>query len=106
MHAREGLIRARLLGAEKATGDVLIFLDSHCECTEGWIEPLVDPIARNSNVTTMPIIEIIDDNTFELEGTCLVFKFILKHVLDLKKKLFSDTNRINTSRWFRLGFIV
>lgn len=33
---RAGLIRARMTGARAATGDVLVFLDAHCEATEGW----------------------------------------------------------------------
>jgi len=33
---RSGLIRARIEGAKVATGDVMIFLDSHCEASEGW----------------------------------------------------------------------
>ncbi|CAF0988044.1 unnamed protein product [Rotaria sp. Silwood1] len=66
---REGLIRARLKGANDAKGKVLIFLDSHCECAEGWLEPLLDPIARNNKVAVVPLIEIIDDSTFQLTGT-------------------------------------
>ena len=68
---REGLIRARLIGANNAKGEVLIFLDSHTECTEGWLEPLIDPIARNPNVSTVPVIEVINDNTFELHSTAI-----------------------------------
>jgi len=66
---REGLIRARLKGASVASGEILVFLDSHCEAAEGWLEPLIDPIARNPNISTVPLIEIIDDNTFQLHST-------------------------------------
>ena len=62
---REGLIRSRLHGAGEAKGEVLIFLDSHIEATEGWIEPLLEPIKQlKSNVIT-PMIDIIDKQTFE-----------------------------------------
>ncbi|XP_041665149.1 polypeptide N-acetylgalactosaminyltransferase 4 [Cheilinus undulatus] len=62
---REGLVRARLIGAIYATGTVLTFLDCHCECVSGWIEPLLERISENESTIVCPVIDTIDWNTFE-----------------------------------------
>ncbi|XP_067829858.1 polypeptide N-acetylgalactosaminyltransferase 3-like [Heptranchias perlo] len=64
---RKGLVSARLLGSSAATGEVLAFLDSHCECFEGWLEPLLDRIVKLERVVVSPQIMSIDLHTFEVE---------------------------------------
>jgi len=65
---REGLIRARSIGASHATEEVLVFLDAHCECGYNWLPPLIAPIARNDRLSTVPLIDVIDGNRFTFTG--------------------------------------
>ncbi|XP_017769314.1 PREDICTED: N-acetylgalactosaminyltransferase 7 [Nicrophorus vespilloides] len=62
---REGLIRTRSRGAKEATGEVIVFLDAHCEVNKNWLPPLLAPIYRDSKTMTVPVIDGIDHKTFE-----------------------------------------
>lgn len=62
---REGLIRTRSRGAKEATGEVIVFLDAHCEVNINWLPPLLAPIYRDRTVMTVPVIDGIDHKTFE-----------------------------------------
>ncbi|XP_061102444.1 N-acetylgalactosaminyltransferase 7 isoform X2 [Conger conger] len=66
---REGLIQARSIGARKATvGQVLIYLDAHCEVGVNWYAPLVAPISRDRTVCTAPLIDSISGQAYHFEA--------------------------------------
>ncbi|XP_076839932.1 polypeptide N-acetylgalactosaminyltransferase 6-like isoform X2 [Brachyhypopomus gauderio] len=62
---RKGLVPARLLGAREAQGQVLTFLDSHCECFDGWLEPLLVQLVKEPRAVVSPEIAVIDPNTLK-----------------------------------------
>ncbi|ODN01160.1 putative polypeptide N-acetylgalactosaminyltransferase 9 [Orchesella cincta] len=65
----EGVARARTLGAINAKGPVLIFLDSHVEVTEGWLEPLLHRISLFEKAVVAPTVDVIDANTFRFKAS-------------------------------------
>ena len=68
LERRVGIIKGRKIGAEIATGQVIIYLDCHCEVNKGWIEPLLFEIAKNNHTVAGPVLDIINPMTFKYEG--------------------------------------
>ncbi|WKY11623.1 hypothetical protein Q1695_003306 [Nippostrongylus brasiliensis] len=94
---REGLIRARTIGAKHATADVVIFLDAHCEVNVNWLPPLLAPIKNNRRVMTVPVIDGIDANTWEYRSVYGAaerhFRGIFEWGLLYKETLISEAER-------------
>ncbi|XP_036617750.1 polypeptide N-acetylgalactosaminyltransferase 11 isoform X2 [Trichosurus vulpecula] len=69
---REGLIRGRMIGAAHATGEVLVFLDSHCEVNKMWLQPLLVPIQEDHRTVVCPVIDIISADTLMYSSSPIV----------------------------------
>eukprot|EP00092_Neocalanus_flemingeri_P057783 GFUD01068747.1.p1 GENE.GFUD01068747.1~~GFUD01068747.1.p1 ORF type:complete len:529 (+),score=152.63 GFUD01068747.1:378-1964(+) len=71
---RKGLMVTRMSGVLESTSQVLTFLDSHIEATEGWLEPLMERIHLNPKAIACPVIEEVNDKTFQ-------YKFVTRDLV-------------------------
>eukprot|EP00039_Didymoeca_costata_P020214 m.340483 g.340483 ORF g.340483 m.340483 type:complete len:619 (+) comp19327_c0_seq1:176-2032(+) len=62
---RSGLIKSRSVGAKEATADIIVFLDSHCEASDGWYEPIALRIQESRTTIICPTIDAISDRTLD-----------------------------------------
>jgi len=71
---RAGLMRTRMVGVLEAKSQVLTFLDSHIEATDGWLEPLLERVHLNPKAIACPVIEEVNDKTFQ-------YKFVTRDLV-------------------------
>jgi polypeptide N-acetylgalactosaminyltransferase len=81
----EGLIRSRTIGADRVVSSpVIVFLDSHCEVNKNWLEPILERIKEDPTRVIVPIIDIIDDVTYEYKPGANSYKGGFSTSLDYK----------------------
>lgn len=62
----DGIVGARVRGAQEATYSIIIFLDSHAEVFDGWLEPLVERINEDESRVVVPYLYPIDVHSMEV----------------------------------------
>lgn len=58
-------MKCRNLGVKLSSGEIIVFLDSHCEVTNFWLEPLIKEILINNNTIAVPELGLIDNYSFQ-----------------------------------------
>ncbi|XP_021497397.1 polypeptide N-acetylgalactosaminyltransferase 15 [Meriones unguiculatus] len=92
-YKRLGTIGARMLGAARATGDVLVFMDAHCECHRGWLEPLLSRIADDRSRVVSPVIDVIDWKTLQYSASTELQRGVLDWKLDFRWEPLEEQER-------------
>ncbi|XP_034456515.1 polypeptide N-acetylgalactosaminyltransferase 15-like [Hippoglossus hippoglossus] len=85
---RLGVGGCRTLGAARAAAEVLVFMDSHCECQKGWLEPLLERVAQDRSRVVSPIMDVIDWQTLQYNAT----RWPVRGVFDWKLDFFWESN--------------
>ena len=73
---RQGLIRSKSTGADKAIGDLIIFLDAHVKPETDWLLPLFKHTNENWKRVVVPVIPILKGDTWTVESTAVGYKMM------------------------------
>lgn len=61
-----------LNGVLASSGEVLVFLDSHCEVNVMWLQPLLAAIQQDQRTVVCPVIDIISADTLAYSSSPVV----------------------------------
>ncbi|KAM4028829.1 polypeptide N-acetylgalactosaminyltransferase 15 isoform 2-T2 [Anomaloglossus baeobatrachus] len=90
---RLGIIGSRMLGAARATGEILVFMDPHCECHPGWLEPLLSRILTDRNCIVSPVLDVIDWRTLNYYHTTDLRQGVIDWSLDFHWVTLSESDQ-------------
>lgn len=93
--SRHGLMRTRLIGARAATGDVLLFSDSHMEANTNWLPPLIEPIAEDYRTATCPMIDVINYDTYAYEPAVPYIRGIFDWYMNFQRLPLRPQDQVN-----------
>ncbi|CAE7030114.1 GALNT14 [Symbiodinium natans] len=79
--SRRGLIKSKTEGGNSATGDVIMFLDAHVRPVPGWHAPLLRHIGQNYKRVVVPLIPILNADTWEVNNNAIGVKMMFDWTL-------------------------
>ncbi|CAE7855167.1 gly-4 [Symbiodinium sp. KB8] len=79
--SRRGLIKSKTEGGNRATGDVIMFLDAHVRPVPGWHIPLLRHIGQNYKRVVVPLIPILNADTWEVNNNAIGVKMMFDWTL-------------------------
>ena len=85
---RQGLIRARMRGADEAVGEVLVFLDAHTEVGVDWLEPHLTRIKSSRTTLTVPEMDIIKYDSFVIQAPADIYHGSFEWDMTFRYKLY------------------
>lgn len=87
---RQGLIRSKMEGGNKATSDMIMFLDAHVKPEPRWAPPLLRHMNENYKRVVVPVIPILDGKTWVTNYNAYGIKMMFDWSLNFK--WFDDFN--------------